>query len=124
MKAITTYLSISAALYNELLFETGMQKLEIWLGVRSKFVPLVSQLPIYWAWYQNQFELIDNAFLAMHTEPVMGPRHRARLVDTWKEAHSPERMVAYPNSKAINKEIAAFVGKSIDQLHSKEAVNA
>lgn len=116
MKRIINFLNISQDTYNTVLFDTGMEKLEAWLGEKSRFVPLVSQLPAYWAWYQNQFELIDETFMNQHNLAT-GPRSRAHLVEQWKAAHAAERLVAFPRSKAIDKEIAAFVGQSIDIMH-------
>lgn len=92
---IMQQLGISAEAYFDALFDAGIAYAEA-----NSFCAVIAQAKthsqMYWAWYENQFAITDEVFLANYQYNGADARLRQYLRAEWQKAHAPENIKAFP----------------------------
>lgn len=88
-------LNITAERFNEVQHDSGVAFLRHYIGDHGdNLVDQTLKTSFYWAWWSNQFEISTAEYLELDTNPTES---------RWIAWHSPDRVVAKPWKKAIDK---------------------
>jgi|SRR5690606_14032766 len=114
---VVSFLGITEERYHEQVWESG-NAFALYYTEDDLYARLITSTEAYWAWFENQFSIIDESFLRIHTYRGSDPSMRAALAELWRESHEPEQMNAYPNSKLIRDSYDTMISTVITQSHA------
>lgn len=110
--------------YSELVFSLGMAYLEHYTDGDALGVTITSQASSFWAWYTNQWNIIDHRFLGAYAYDGTDAGVLDFLKREWIAAHQPAAMNVYPGKQVIDEAWAIMMGRVIDETHRKEVHHA
>lgn len=118
---IQAMLGITAEQYAEHVWDLGIRYAYFYTNEDDEAVRLMTQCKSYWNWWQNQFDLIDQRFLACYIG-FKTPEAQQAMYQAWLYDHSPECLRAFPGAQVMEETYARMIGEAFDELKDRRAV--
>jgi hypothetical protein len=118
---IQALLGISAEQYAEHVWDMGLRYAYHYTNEDDQAVRLMTQCKSYWSWWQNQFDLIDQRFLACYSS-FRTPEAQQAMYQAWQYEHTPECLKAFPGALVMEETYARMIGEAFDELRDRRAV--
>ncbi|MBX7204179.1 MAG: hypothetical protein K1X81_02030 [Bacteroidia bacterium] len=116
---ITAMVGVSADDYARLVFETGIEYAGMLTGGNEQAVSRVIQTKTFWKWFKNQWQQIDEVFLAAYRIADRNDsdvRESLRLM--WIEEHNPEAIKAKPVKQVVDEVNRALMACRKEAVHA------
>lgn len=115
---IQKLLGITADQYAEYVWDLGLKYAYHYTNEDDEAVRFMTQCKSYWAWWQNQFDLIDEQFIACYGR-FENPASREAIINAWLYDHSPSSLRAFPGSMVMEETYARMIGEAFDEANSR-----
>ena len=122
---IRAFVGVTELEYKNLLLKSGTDYAQH-LNLHSSELTILLASPTYWAWYTNQFNIIDEAFVQLGVPET--PEYMSYSIngikivgkyEAWCIMHQPDNMKAYPSEKVLDAANDDFITSKVAEYLNK-----
>jgi len=119
-RAVCELLECHEDLYNEYVFNSGLDYLKAYLNRDEYGIKLLQESPIFWAWWKNHFTNRDENFLLLHkNKPIVNLEIRRQLYEQYNNGKKLARDI-HPNSVVLHESYATMITELVEEETKKQ----